>query len=180
MTKTEEEDLGSGSDSSVSEDGLDFDPSEDEEAPKALDWQLSDFISTLDVTSKKRKAAEDRASNHGLVASNLSRCCLSLIFLRISTAWEWSQCCFCISQLELLQDFVQVVALINGDTSSACDTHAQKLLNIPKILAFPFSHNLVPSQHMKIPASKFRHVKPQSFMELDSSFHQASPAHLRL
>ena len=45
-------------DISVSEDGLDFDPSDDEEAPEALD-QLNDFISTLDVTSKKRKTAED-------------------------------------------------------------------------------------------------------------------------
>ena len=49
---------GSGSDSSVAEDGLDFDPSDDEEVPEALD-QLNNFISTLDVTSKKRKAAED-------------------------------------------------------------------------------------------------------------------------
>jgi U3 small nucleolar RNA-associated protein 14 len=37
---------------------LDFDPSDDEEMPEALDI-LDNFVSNLDVTSRKRKATED-------------------------------------------------------------------------------------------------------------------------
>ena len=83
-----------------------------------------------------------QASNNGLVASNLSCCCLSCIRLWFPISREWSNCCLCISQLKSSQNFLKVVALINGgDTSfSACDVHAQKLLNISEISAFPFSH----------------------------------------
>ena len=49
---------GSNSDDSASEEKLDFDPSDDEEMPEALDY-LNDFVSNLDVTSTKRKATED-------------------------------------------------------------------------------------------------------------------------
>ena len=46
-----------------------------------------------------------------------------------------------VSLLKSSQDFLKVVALINGNTrSSVHDVHAQKLLNISKISAFPFSH----------------------------------------
>jgi len=43
---------------SSSEEKLDFDPSDDEEMPEALDV-LDQFVSNLDVTSKKRKATEE-------------------------------------------------------------------------------------------------------------------------
>ena len=60
---------------------------------------------------------------------------------RFPTSWEWSNCWLGIIQLESSQDFLKIIALINGDTSSStCDVHVQKLLNISEILAFPFSH----------------------------------------
>ncbi|KAF8817622.1 small-subunit processome [Phlegmacium glaucopus] len=52
-----DQDSDTGSDSG-SEEKLDFDPSDDEEMPEALD-RLDEFVSNLDVTSKKRKAAEE-------------------------------------------------------------------------------------------------------------------------
>ena len=57
--KDEEDAEDSSSNSgSASEEKLDFDPSDDEEMPEALD-QLDNFVSNLDVTSTKRKATED-------------------------------------------------------------------------------------------------------------------------
>ena len=54
---------------------------------------------------------------------------------------EWSDCWLGISQLKSSQDFLKIIALIDGDTrSSVCDVHAQKLLNISEISAFPFGH----------------------------------------
>ena len=52
-----DQDSSSNSDS-ASEENLDFDPSDDEEMPDALD-HLNDFVSSLDFTSSKRKATED-------------------------------------------------------------------------------------------------------------------------
>jgi len=51
--ETSDQDSASGS-----EEKLDFDPSDDEEMPEALDV-LDQFVSNLDVTSKKRKATEE-------------------------------------------------------------------------------------------------------------------------
>ena len=54
-----DQDSSSNSDSaSEEEEKLNFDPSDDEEMPEALD-HLNEFVSNLDVTSTKRKATED-------------------------------------------------------------------------------------------------------------------------
>ena len=58
LSSHEDSNSNSGSASEEEEEKLDFDPSDDEEMPEALD-QLNNFVSNLDVTSTKRKATED-------------------------------------------------------------------------------------------------------------------------
>jgi U3 small nucleolar RNA-associated protein 14 len=53
-----EEDSEEEDDDEPQDQDMTFDPSDDEEAPEALD-QLNDFVSSLDVTAKKRKAPEE-------------------------------------------------------------------------------------------------------------------------
>jgi U3 small nucleolar RNA-associated protein 14 len=51
---SDQESSSSDADSASEEENLDFDPSDDEEMPEALDI-LDNFVSNLDVTSRKRK-----------------------------------------------------------------------------------------------------------------------------
>jgi len=62
--ESDEEDSGVESDedpAAAEDEEIAFVPSEDDEAPEALD-QLQQFVSGLDVTSKKRKAPEDSSA----------------------------------------------------------------------------------------------------------------------
>ena len=54
----DDEDDDDDEDEDEEEEKLNFNPSDDEEMPEALD-HLNDFVSNLDVTSTKRKATED-------------------------------------------------------------------------------------------------------------------------
>lgn len=57
----EDSDAESDQEAAAEEEKMAFVPSEDDEAPEALD-QLQQFVSGLDVTSKKRKAPEDSSA----------------------------------------------------------------------------------------------------------------------
>ena len=54
----EDSEVESDEEAAAEDENMAFIPSEDDEAPEALD-QLQQFVSGLDVTSKKRKAPED-------------------------------------------------------------------------------------------------------------------------
>jgi U3 small nucleolar RNA-associated protein 14 len=69
---SDQESSSSDADSASEEENLDFDPSDDEEIPEALDI-LDNFVSNLDVTSRKRKATEDLKNGVGPNADTRAR-----------------------------------------------------------------------------------------------------------